>query len=77
VAKHLWLVVTCKTPKCGNLCAIKYHGTDIGAIEIAEMVPTGFSYQCGLCHRTHRYEIEETRIEHLDVAPPPGWTNPF
>jgi len=62
MAKHLWLVVTCKTPQCGNLCAIKYHGIDIGVIEIAEKAPSGFSYQCGKCHQTRRYEVEETRI---------------
>ena len=71
--KHLYLVVDCKTQGCGNVCAIKYHGEDIGAIEIGEMAPTGFSYQCGLCHRNHRYEISETRIQAFDFPPPAGW----
>lgn len=75
--KHMWLVVLCKTRGCNTTIPIKYHGIDIGAIEYAELAPTGFSYQCGRCLQTHRYEIEETRIESLSLAPPFGWSNPF
>lgn len=77
MAKRMWLTVACKTPGCNTTIPIKDHGPDIGAVSYEELAPTGFSYQCGRCKQTHRYEIEETRIQSLDLAPPPGWTNPF
>jgi hypothetical protein len=46
---HLYVVVTCKTKGCKNICALKYLGPDIGAIEIGEMAPTGVQYECGQC----------------------------
>lgn len=69
--EHLYLVVNCKTR--GNICAVKYHGVDIGATEIGEMAPTGFDYRCGQCQRSHGYEIPDTRIERFDFPPPAGW----
>src|SRR5580692_12169912 len=71
--KYLYLVVTCKTPGCGNVCAVRYHGIDQGATAIGELTPVGFTYECGLCHKPHRYAIEESRIEDFDFPPPKGW----
>jgi hypothetical protein len=75
MTKHIYIVVSCKTPKCRNICALKYLGLYEGQVEIAEMAPTGVQYQCGLCRKTHRYEREEMRTELFDWPPPPGWQN--
>jgi len=73
--RYIYVVVTCKTPRCGNVCALKYLGVHEGQLEIGEMVPTAFVYECGVCHRHHRYELSETRTELLDSPPPAGWKN--
>ena len=72
---HLYVVVTCKTKGCKNICALKYLGPDIGAIEIGEMAPTGVQCECGQCHREYRYELAEFRVEQFPLPPPAGWVN--
>jgi hypothetical protein len=75
MAKHLYVVVDCKTEGCKKVCAVKYHGVDVGQVEIGELAPTGSEYQCGLCGQTHRYEMTEKRMEVFDFPPPTGWIN--
>jgi hypothetical protein len=77
MAKHVYLVVTCKTAKCGNLCAIKYYGLYKGRFEIGKQTPAEFWYKCGECSQDHRYEIEEARMELYDAPPAPGWRSPW
>jgi hypothetical protein len=73
--QHIYVVVTCKTPRCANVCALKHLGPDIGAVEIGEMTPTGAWYACAQCQQQHRYEMEEFRIGRFLFPPPPGWSN--
>lgn len=75
MAKHWYVAVTCKTPACLNVCALKYLGPDIGQLEVAELAPTGAVYQCGKCQKTHRYELAEMYTHISPHAPPPGWQN--
>jgi hypothetical protein len=70
MAKRIYFVVDCKTPGCRNVCAVKSHEDCEGQKEVAEIFPNGFSHECGLCHRTHRYERDEIRMELFDFAPP-------
>jgi hypothetical protein len=56
---------------------LKYHGVYEGQVEIAEMFTTGFSWGCGECGQTYRYEQEETVIRPFDFGPPPGWKSAF
>jgi predicted RNA-binding Zn-ribbon protein involved in translation (DUF1610 family) len=77
MTNHLYNVVDCKTPKCGNVLAVAYQGLDIGQVEIREYVPTGFSYQCPKCGQTHRYDPDESRLERFPFPPPQGWQNAF
>ena len=77
MAMNLYLVANCKNPACRQICAFKYMGPDIGQVEIAELTPTGFQYECGGCRQQHRYELEDLRMERLPSPPPPGWENGF
>lgn len=73
MGSHFYVVISCKTPQCGIIGALKYLGPDIAVVEIGEMAPTGVWYQCGACQKKHRYELEEMRVEESDLPPPPGW----
>jgi hypothetical protein len=75
--KHIWRVLDCKNPKCRCKNLLKYYGPYEGQLEIGEMNTTGFSWGCGDCQQTYRYEIEETLLELFDFGPPPGWKSTF
>ena len=77
MAKHIWLTVKCKNPKCGFTNLLKHYGLYEGQLEIGEMFTTGFSWSCGECGQTYRYEQEETKMQLFDVGPPPGWKSAF
>jgi hypothetical protein len=77
MARHLWLVVLCKTPDCENLCPLKYYGLDMGQDEFSENCPPKFSLECKRCRREYRYKLEETRVLGLNVGPPRKWANLF
>jgi len=71
--RHTYIVVSCKTPRCSGICAVKYLGVIKGRRKEEKVVAAGFRYACGLCNKSHWYEPEECRIEMFDFAPPPGW----
>jgi hypothetical protein len=56
---------------------IKYIGPDTGQQQIADLVPTGFEFECGRCARTYRYVREELYPLRTDSPPPRELQNPF
>jgi hypothetical protein len=77
MAKHLYLVVTCKTPSCGRVGAVRYHGVQQGKPDLSSVPNVGFIYGCAQCGRIHQFETSETRAESFDFDPPFGWQSKF
>ena len=75
MAKHVYLVVDCVTPLCGTMGVLRYEGLYEGHKELVKTSPTEFDYECPNCHQTHRYRIDQTRIELFDSAQVPVWPN--
>jgi hypothetical protein len=77
MGKHIYLVVTCKTPLCGRVGAVRYHGVQRGQLDLSGVPEVGFVYDCVTCGGIHRFETSETRVEAFDFEPPFGWQGRF
>jgi hypothetical protein len=77
MAKHIYLVVTCKTPSCGRVGAVKYHGLQRGEFDPGSVPKVCFIYDCTSCGAIDRFETAETRVEFFDFDPPFGWHSKF
>ena len=77
MVKHIYLIVTCKTPSCGRVGAVRYCGVQPGELDPSGVPEVGFVYDCAACGGIHRFETSETRVESFDFAPPFGWQSRF
>jgi hypothetical protein len=71
-----YVVVTCKTPACGRVSAVKYLGIHTLEPDL-ETVTEKFLYECRTCHRSYLYTLSEIRIQSYSFPPPPGWESQF
>ena len=78
MVKNVYLVVECLTPRCGQVCLIKYLGRFQEGKPIDELVPaTGFYCECQTCGKTHRYTRDDVYPLKSDDPPPPGFKDRF
>jgi hypothetical protein len=75
--QHVYLAVICNSPGCTTGCVLKYLGPHWGEKEFGDLVPEWFDFQCGECHRTHRYKREEVYPVITEESPPSGFENAF
>jgi hypothetical protein len=70
MAKHVYLMVNCKTDGCETPCMLRYYGLYEGQRELVKDGPDHFLYECAACRQTHRYTLEEARMELFDYPIP-------
>lgn len=75
---HLYIVVPCKTPKCGVGHILLYIGEKGKCLEGFEyLTPHPLMIECPTCHHTYDYarSKEEYFLQELPYPPPKGYSN--
>lgn len=82
MADHWYWCVTCLTPGCGEIQALKYIGPasfyqdGLGTIPVSFPVP--FRTRCGTCQAIHSYELRpHLRPLKLPIDPPTDFRDKF